>query len=122
VTNQWIGSRNLYHSYLANQRGFLVFCCDGRGMSGRGRSFKHLAYGDISKWMVHDQLEAVKHVSTLSFVDPARIGFWGWSGGGYMACMLATRASSSFAAVCSSFYLRFCFLALFCVMQTTIIS
>lgn len=39
--------------------GFIVFCVDGRGMSGRGRDFKHYAYGDISKWMIHDQIEGI---------------------------------------------------------------
>lgn len=37
--------------------GCIIFCVDGRGMSGRGRDFKHYAYRDISKWIVHDQIE-----------------------------------------------------------------
>ena len=37
--------------------GFIVFSVDGRGMSGRGRDFRHYAYGDISQWMIHDQIE-----------------------------------------------------------------
>jgi dipeptidyl-peptidase-4 len=109
VTNQWMRIRNLWHSYMTSL-GFIVFCVDGRGMSGRGCDFKHYAYGDISNWMIHDQIEGAKYLASLPFIDSSRIGFWGWSGGGYMACMLSTRASQYFStcvaiASCTDFAL-----------------
>jgi dipeptidyl-peptidase-4 len=44
-------------------------------------------------------LIGVKYLSTLPYIDTNNIGFWGWSGGGYMSCMLSTRASEYFKAV-----------------------
>ena len=34
---------------------------------------------------------AIKTLVALPYVDATRIGFWGWSGGGYMSIMLLTR-------------------------------
>jgi len=94
ATNNWVKMRHLWHSMIANTgEGCIIFCVDGRGMTGRGRDFKHFAYRDISKWIVHDQIEGVKFLRTLPYVDDKRIAFWGWSGGGYLACHLMGRAT-----------------------------
>jgi len=96
AVNQWVRTRNLWHAYMAS-KGFIVFCVDHRGCSGRGRAFKHYAYKDLSHYMVKDQICGVEFLRTLPFVDASRIGFWGWSGGGYLACMLICRASEYFS-------------------------
>eukprot|EP01124_Arcella_intermedia_P000762 TRINITY_DN1040_c0_g1_i2.p2 TRINITY_DN1040_c0_g1~~TRINITY_DN1040_c0_g1_i2.p2 ORF type:complete len:285 (+),score=57.45 TRINITY_DN1040_c0_g1_i2:1288-2142(+) len=95
VCNKWIRLRSLWHS-LITQLDVVIFCIDQRGCGGRGTLFKHKAYGDLSKYLVLDHIAAVKYLRSLSFVDSSRIGFWGWSGGGYLACMLMTRASEYF--------------------------
>ncbi len=87
--------RVLWHQYMTEQ-GYLVFCVDNRGTGGKGKAFKNLAYGDLSKWAVADQIEGAKHLASLPYVDPARIGFWGWSGGGYLTCMMLTRGGDYF--------------------------
>lgn len=97
VVNKWLLSRGLWHSYLA-QLGCIVFCMDHRGMSGRGRAFKDYAYGDLSKFAVIDQIEGVKWLRKQPFVDEKRIACWGWSGGGYLTCMLMMRAAEYFCA------------------------
>lgn len=96
VFKQWDGTRELWHQYMA-QNGYIIFCVDNRGTGGRGKEFKDLAYGDISKWAVHDQIEAAKFLSSLSYVDSGRLGFWGWSGGGYLTLMMMTRGSDYFS-------------------------
>ena len=95
VLNQWGGARTLWHKYLA-ANGYIVFCLDNRGTGGRGKAFKDLAYGDISKWAVHDQIEGAKYLQTLPYVDPNRLAFWGWSGGGYLTFMITMRAPEYF--------------------------
>ncbi len=105
VVNRWgLGNRPyhfqqrvLWHN-LMTQKGYLVFTVDNRGTGGRGKAFKDLAYGDLSKWSVHDQVEGAKYLRSLPYVDPSRIGFWGWSGGGYLSLMLMTRAADYFSA------------------------
>ena len=104
VVNRWgMGSRSyhvqrvLWHQYMTEQ-GYLVFCVDNRGTGGKGKAFKNLAYGDLARYAVHDQVEGAKYLASLPFVDAARIGFWGWSGGGYLAAMIMTRTGKTFKA------------------------
>jgi len=89
-------TRFLWNSMMANL-GCIIFVMDHRGTAGRGRRFAQFAYGDIGKYAVADQLEGVNYLKSLPYVDGARIGFWGWSGGGYLALMLLSR-SDAFAA------------------------
>ncbi len=86
VRDKWYGSRGLWHYYLA-QEGYVVLVVDNRGTGGRGKTFANLAYGDIGKWALHDQIEAAKWVGRQSWGDSGRIGIWGWSGGGYLTCL-----------------------------------
>jgi dipeptidyl-peptidase-4 len=95
VVNEWYRSRELWHQFMA-QNGYIIFCVDNRGTGGRGKQFKDFAYGDMSKWAVHDQIEGAKFLSSLSYVDSSRMGFWGWSGGGYLTLMILTRGADYF--------------------------
>ncbi len=95
VVNRWGGSRTLWHQLLT-EKGYIVFCVDNRGTGGRGKVFKNLAYGDLSKWAVHDQIEGAKYLATLPYVDSSRVGFWGWSGGGYLTLMMMMRGADYF--------------------------
>lgn len=99
VVNRWGDwrgpQRDLWHRFMA-QQGFVVYSLDNRTTAGRGKAAKNLTYGHYAKYAVHDQLEGVKYLKSLSYVDPARVGFWGWSGGGYLACALMTKGAPHF--------------------------
>jgi dipeptidyl-peptidase-4 len=99
VVNRWGDwrgpQRDLWHRFMA-QQGFIVYSLDNRTTAGRGKAAKNLTYGHYAKYAVHDQLEGVKYLKSLSYVDPARVGFWGWSGGGYLACALMTKGAPHF--------------------------
>lgn len=98
VMNRWMMTRYLWHAMMANH-GCLIFVMDHRyslspapllshpssGIGGRGRLFAQHAYGDISRFAVSDQLLGAAYLQTLPYVDANRMGFWGWSGGGYLA-------------------------------------
>jgi dipeptidyl-peptidase-4 len=86
VRNSWGGANYYWYSMLA-EKGYLVFMVDNRGTGARGKAFKSVIYKDLGKWEVHDQIEGVKFLSTLPFVDRTRIGIWGWSYGGYIASL-----------------------------------
>ncbi len=96
VINKWDETRQLWHQMMT-EKGYIVFCVDNRGTGGQGKELKNLMYKDLSKWSVNDHIEAAKYLTTLSYVDADRIGFWGWSGGGYLCLMLMTRANEYFS-------------------------
>jgi dipeptidyl-peptidase-4 len=95
VINKWVGERQLWHQMMTEKK-FLIFCVDSRGTGGRGKEFKNLVYGNLGNWSVRDQIEGAKFLQALPYVDDEKIGFWGWSGGGYLCLMLMTRATDYF--------------------------
>jgi dipeptidyl-peptidase-4 len=82
VRNAWSGG-DLFDQILARQ-GFAVLHVDNRGMANRGKAFalpiKH-HFGPIE---LSDQVECVKQaLQQFPQLDGNRLGFWGWSYGGY---------------------------------------
>lgn len=84
VMNSW-GSFNDQWYFMLAQKGYLVACVDGRGTGGKGADFKKQTYLNLGKMEVEDQINAAKVFAKYDYVDPARIGIWGWSYGGFMA-------------------------------------
>jgi dipeptidyl-peptidase-4 len=94
VANTW-GS--LFHQYLA-QNGYVVFALDNRGSGQRGVKFETALGLRMGHVEVQDQLKGVEFLRGLAYVDPERIGIFGWSYGGYMALMALMQAPEAFAA------------------------
>jgi dipeptidyl-peptidase 4 len=92
VNNTWSSSEYFWHQLLA-QEGYIVVCVDGRGTMGRGRAFKHSTYLQLGKLETLDQIDVAKYLGSLPYVDRARIGFMGWSYGGYMAALMITKGA-----------------------------
>ena len=84
VKNQWQGANYLWYQYMA-KKGYVVISVDNRGSGGRGEAFKKVTYLNLGKYETMDYIEAAKYFGAQSFVDPARIGVFGWSYGGFMA-------------------------------------
>lgn len=78
--------------------GYVVICVDGRGTGGRGRAFCDIIYKQLGKYETIDQIAAARYAATLPFVDPQRIGIFGWSFGGYETLMATTAPDSPYAA------------------------
>jgi dipeptidyl-peptidase-4 len=95
--NAWETYDYWWHQLL-NQEGYMVVCVDGRGTYGRGREFKHCTYLQLGKLETIDQIEVAKYLGGLPYVDKTRIGFQGWSYGGYMACLLISKGADYFKA------------------------
>lgn len=84
AVDAWEGEQGLWHLMLA-QQGYLVATVDNRGTpSPRGREWRKVIYRKIGVHASADQAAAVKAMSKWSYVDPKRVGIWGWSGGGSM--------------------------------------
>jgi len=86
-----------WQSYFADQ-GYIVMCVDGRGTGGRGRAFMDAVYKDLGKYETADQLAAARYAATLPYVDPSRIGIYGWSYGGYETLMAVTASGNTYRA------------------------
>ncbi len=85
VRNGWGRSTKMWHLMLA-QRGYLVASLDNRGTPApRGREWRKSVYRQIGILASADQAAGVRAmIERWSFIDPDRIGSWGWSGGGTM--------------------------------------
>jgi dipeptidyl-peptidase-4 len=79
----WGGFNYLWHTMLT-QQGYIVATIDNRGTPApKGREFRKVIYGQTGQISSADQAGAVRQLlAERTYIDPARIGAWGWSGGG----------------------------------------
>lgn len=93
VRDDYGGVNYLWHLMLT-QQGYIVASVDNRGTPGpKGRDWRKSVRNQIGGLRVHDQSLAVKAIAAQrSYVDTARIGVWGWSGGGSSTLLLMFRA------------------------------
>jgi dipeptidyl-peptidase-4 len=59
--------------------------------------FETALHHRMSSPEIEDQLAGVAHLRSLPYVDPQRIGVFGWSYGGYMTLMCMLKGSDAFA-------------------------
>jgi dipeptidyl-peptidase-4 len=82
VLDRWGGRDRMWHQMLA-QQGYIVASVDNRGTPApRGRAWRKIIYRKMGIVNSGDQAAAAKAIAKWPFVDPTRIGIWGWSGGG----------------------------------------
>lgn len=89
VKNTWLGELRRWEMYMA-QHGYVVFVMDNRGTSNRGAEFEKVIHGQCGQAEMADQMEGIKFLKSLPYVDAERIGVHGWSYGGFMTISLIT--------------------------------
>lgn len=94
VTRAWGGA---LQQYLVDQ-GYIVFSIDGRGSPDRGKAFEDQLYKAMGTVEVEDQIAGATWLKAQDYVDPDRIGIYGWSYGGYMTQKLLEAAPGFYAA------------------------
>lgn len=94
IRNQW-GTTSWLDQLFA-EHGFLVWSLDNRGSWGRGHAFETVVFKNLGKHELQDQLAGVNYLKSLPYVDPNRMGIWGWSYGGYMTLYTLTHAPDIF--------------------------
>ena len=97
VTDSWGGANYLWHQMLARD-GYLVASVDNRGTGGRGARFMKLTYLHLGRYESADQIASARWFAAQPYVDPDRIGIWGWSYGGYMSSLSMFRGGGVFKA------------------------
>ena len=83
VLDRWIGDLRLFFRAMANA-GYVVVSFDNRGTPApKGAAWRKIIYGTVGDLSSKEQAAAIKAFAARhAFVDPDRIGIWGWSGGG----------------------------------------
>jgi dipeptidyl-peptidase 4 len=99
------GSQTVLNTYRAGdftwyqmlaEKGYIIVSVDNRGTGCRGQEFKKMTYMQLGKYETIDQINAAKHLATLPYVDPSRIGIWGWSYGGFMSTLCIEKGADVF--------------------------
>jgi dipeptidyl-peptidase-4 len=95
VLDNWTGNS---FTQILTRAGYVVFQLDNRGSGFRGTAFQAPIHGRLGLIETLDQTLAARWLAAQPYVDPARLGVWGWSYGGYMSLMLMFRAPDVFRA------------------------
>ncbi|MGQ1786732.1 DPP IV N-terminal domain-containing protein [Saccharicrinis sp. GN24d3] len=87
VKNSWLGAARMWQLYMA-QQGYIAFTMDNRGSPDRGCDFEKVIHRRLGEAEAADQMEGIKFLKSLPYVDENRIGVHGWSYGGFMTINL----------------------------------
>lgn len=100
VTDSWLAGGNLYFLRLA-QQGYVVFTLDNRGTDNRGFEFESCTHRRLGEIEMADQMEGVKFLQNLPYVDKDRMGVEGWSFGGFMTITMKLAHPEVFKVGCA---------------------
>ena len=89
VRNTWLAELRRWEMLMA-QKGYIVYVQDNRGTMNRGAEYEKTIYGKCGQAEMSDQMEGIRMLMSLPFVDKDRIGVHGWSYGGFMTISLIT--------------------------------
>ena len=85
VLDDWAGGQNhsMFHRTIADL-GYVVVSIDNRGTPApKGAAWRRAVAGCLGPLSTEEQAAGVQELGrTRPFVDPSRVGIWGWSGGG----------------------------------------
>lgn len=96
VTNSWkYGKYTFWFNYMA-QQGYIVFTIDNRGSANRGLEFEQAVHRALGTIEVQDQMTGLEYLYSLPYINPERVGVYGWSYGGFLATSLMTRTNGAF--------------------------
>ena len=87
VDARWHWCMRGWEAYMAT-KGYLLFILDNRGSEWRGRDFEQVTFRRLGEVEMQDQMEGVKFLKSLPYVDAERMGVHGWSFGGFMTTNL----------------------------------
>jgi dipeptidyl-peptidase-4 len=89
VDARWHYCSRSWETYMA-EKGYLLFILDNRGSENRGKDFEQATFRHLGEEEMKDQMEGVKFLKSLPYVDADRLGVHGWSFGGFMTTNLMT--------------------------------
>jgi dipeptidyl-peptidase-4 len=90
--NRWQG----LYTFLLVQHGFLVFTVDGPASNVDRTANEYMFWHRMGLIAMAGQLAGVDWLKRQPYVDPSRIGLFGWSYGGYLTAFTLTHAPGVF--------------------------
>ena len=97
VINAWQG--DLLWNQMLLDAGFVVVKVDNRSATGISKELENTVLKHLGEAETPDLVAAARWLKKQSWVDPARVGVWGWSYGGYMTLNLMTRSEEFKAGI-----------------------
>jgi dipeptidyl-peptidase-4 len=93
VLDEWSGWNFFFNRAVAAE-GYVVVSFDTPGTPApKGRAWRKSVYGAIHPVVVKNQTAAIRALlGAHPYLDPARVGVWGWSGGGSSTLNLMFRS------------------------------
>lgn len=90
-----------WHHFMA-QQGYIVVAMDGKGTGARGEEFKKQTYLELGKLETESQIAFAEIIKKeWSFVNPDRLGIWGWSYGGFISASALLKGNTTFSTAVS---------------------
>jgi dipeptidyl-peptidase 4 len=89
IEDRWLGGARFW-DYMMAQKGYILLTVDNRGSENRGLEFENVIHRQCGVAEMQDQMEGVKLLKNLGYVDMKRLGVHGWSYGGFMTISLLT--------------------------------
>ena len=81
------------------EAGYVVVKVDNRSATGISKKLENTVVKRLGEAETPDLVAAARWLKKQSWVDPARVGVWGWSYGGYMTLNLMTRSQEFKAGI-----------------------
>ena len=97
VSNSWQRDM-LYYNILA-ENGYVVAVIDNRSATGISKTLQNTAVENPSVSETNDLIAGVKWLKQQPWVDPQRVGVYGWSGGGTNTLNCMTRSQEFKAGI-----------------------
>ncbi len=90
VSNSWHSG---YFEQILLRQGYLVASVDNRSATGISKTLENtILKNTMGDGELGDLVAAVKWFKDQSYIDPERVGIWGWSGGGTFTLLAMTRS------------------------------
>ena len=98
VSNSW--PRDIWYNQILLDHGFLVAKVDNRSATAISKKLENLVLKQqASDCELNDLVDAVQWLKKQSYVDPERVGMWGWSGGGTYTLLGMSRSKEFKAGI-----------------------
>jgi len=97
VANAWQG--DILWNQLLLDAGYVVVKVDNRTATGISKQLENLIVNRVGEAETPDLVAAARWLKKQNWVDPGRVGVWGWSNGGWMTLNLMTRSGEFKAGI-----------------------